>query len=1487
MDAVTKIQGYLASPQQRTIWLRMRDMPPERFTVSVVALVDGALELNAVRRAHAALSATYEILRTRFFAEPGMTFPLQVIDHQSDGNTIEIRVAIEKDSKLVIRALADEARRRTFQPSEGALHWTCLVRLAPDRHVVATAQSALIADTTGALVFVDQLVRMSRGAPAGEQEEAVQYVDLAQWYNDVLSNEEGAAGRAFWAAIKWLPTTRRRSLPDAAPASQVVRREVGLAAALVRLVDELAGKLGVQRQAVILAAWSILLARLTGAKEIPIACLLNGRTDDALLHLPGRLERDVPIIIEVPPDQTAEELVLALNERMSTATRWQECFAWEHVGATKSAPAHRAAFAFAWRERPGNTEIRPCLIEDASMDFELRLVGEDDVNGFGVAIEHGHRVDSAPWPRDIDQPLAALLADMSIRSSLPIGELALLDTADVRQSDLCIAGPGIDFDAPSSFGELVFERLARHATATALICEDRAFTYAELDRRARSLAWHVQQRAVGKGSVIALFLPRSPEYVVAALAVLAVGGIFLPLDPGFPDRRLNDIAADARPAAIITTESLRLRAGALGIPQIVLVDLDRADEQTVLPVATAPDAPAYLMYTSGSTGRPKGVVVPHRALRNFLLWSAMEMPLGHADRVLFRAAISFDAAIWEMFAPLLDGAAVVVVPGTGAGTTDEIGRLLRQANISVLKTTPSLLGALLDADTIQPAAALRLVLCGAETLVPALADRFYATGTVAKLFNMYGPTEACIDVAFRPVGAGEAGRSVPIGRPIANVRMYVFDQRMRPLPRGFAGELCIGGLNLALGYHQSPEADRRAFVADPFCPGERLFRSGDLARLNLSGEIEFLGRSDHQVKVRGARVELEEVEIALATHPGVGRCAARVVTRGGSEQLVAYVAATSGSAKPDVQDLRAFVAARLPDYMVPALFVLLDAIPLNTSGKVDRMALPDPMIASGDRTKYVAPRNSTEAKLAAIWARVLRIDKVGIEDDFFDLGGDSILSVQVVAQAAQDGLTVTVRQLFDRRTIAAIVDALGVAPKVVAEQGLVLGPMPLMPVQKRFLAREIPDVHHFNQSMLFELEENADIDAIKRAMPILLDHHDALRIRLKRDSNSWHQEIVAPEDVDILAVCDLSQVEDAGQRRARLEAIAQEAQSSLDLEAGPIIRAIVFRQPRGEVWRMLFVCHHMGIDGVSWRVFLEDFSAIYCALKAKDQPRLPPKTTSFAEWARRIEEIGRRHLVRSQASYWLNEARLTVPALPLDSPKSAAADTIAETSSFTVRLDEIDTRTLLQVLPRTFGTQINDVLLTALVGAIEAWTGQATLVADVDAHGREELFEDVNLSRTIGWFTTVYPLFLKTEPGEAPLTRLRSVSDQLKKVPDRGISYGILRYGDASPDLAAQLAAVPPAQISFNYLGQLDQVISLPPLLGWASEACGHTQCPQAVLQHVIELNAFVVASRFEMQWTHGRSLLPATVETIANRYIAELVALIRDAQRASSGTPS
>jgi non-ribosomal peptide synthase protein (TIGR01720 family) len=700
------------------------------------------------------------------------------------------------------------------------------------------------------------------------------------------------------------------------------------------------------------------------------------------------------------------------------------------------------------------------------------------------------------------------------------------------------------------------------------------------------------------------------------------------------------------------------------------------------------------------------------------------------------------------------------------------------------------------------------------------------------------------------------------------------------------------------GYLNRPELTAERFIPDPFIPSPasgggreraeaRLYRTGDLCRYLSDGNVEFLGRVDHQVKVRGFRIELGEIEAVLGGHPGIAESVALVREDLEAKRLVAYVV-PNGETAPGVAELRSYLGEKLPEYMIPAAFVTLGALPLTPNGKVDRRALPAPDESRPDlEAVYVAPRTEVENTLAAIWSGLLGIEQVGVHDNFFELGGDSILSIQAVSRANQAGLKLSPRQLFEHPTVAGLAAVAGTGPTVQAEQGTVEGPVPLTPIQRRFFEMDLPQPHHWNQSVLLVVHTPLEPELLKQTLAHLLTHHDALRLRFERDQGDWRQVNAGLEEKAPFTRVDLSEVPEEEQR-AVIEMHAGALQASLDLAAGPLLRMAYF--DLGSEWadRLLMVVHHLAIDGVSWRVLLEDFQTIYAQLSRKQSVKLPPKTSSFQSWAGRLNEYTQTPAVRGELSEWLTVSQNGVFALPADDP--GRANTEASADSVRLSLTAEETQSLLQEVPAVYGTEINDALLTALTQTLARWTGSRAVLVDLEGHGRADLFDDLDLSRTVGWFTAVYPVSLDLEDASGPGEALMTVKEQLRRVPGRGIGYGLLRYLSEDDQVVQQLRELPQPQVIFNYLGQFDQVLPEGSPFGVAPESPGPERGPNGQRTHLLDVSGSIVDRRLRIEWTYSQNLhRRETIERLAAEFMAALCALILHCRSPEAGgyTPS
>ncbi|HYO52246.1 non-ribosomal peptide synthetase, partial [Archangium sp.] len=1015
--------------------------------------------------------------------------------------------------------------------------------------------------------------------------------------------------------------------------------------------------------------------------------------------------------------------------------------------------------------------------------------------------------------------------------------------------------------------ELFEEQARRTPDGVAVSFEGKQLTYQQLECHANQLAHCLRERGVGPDVVVGLCMERGVELVVGMLGILKAGGAWLPLDPAQPMERLGYMLSDTRARVLVTQKRLAHELPSHG-EQRVLLDVEW-EQLTRQPresprVEVGPENLAYVIYTSGSTGRPKGVLVEHRSIRNTLHRSQQECGMEPGQKLMQFASIGFDASVQEMFLPLLNGGTLVFAPPEALLPGPEMARFIQGNGITHLVVATPVLAAL----PYEEDSPLRTLVVGGEACPAELVDRWEPG---RRFIQQYGPTEASVATASMRCEAGKG--KPPFGKPYPNTRLYVLDRKLEPVPVGVPGELYIGGAGVGRGYLGRPELTAGSFIPDPFSarPGSRLYRTGDVVRYRADGNLEFVGRADGQVKVRGFRIELGEVEVALTQHPGLREVV--VVAREdvpGSKRRVAYVVPGGQQTPPGVEELRSFLEGKLPEYMVPAAFVTMKALPLTIGGKVDRRARPAPDWSRPElQGEYVAPQTSVEKQLAAIWAQVLRLERVGRHDNFFSLGGDSIIGMQILARAHQAGLRFTSKQLFQHQTLAELAPVVTEA-RGQAEQGVITGPVPLTPIQHWFMEQQQPQPHQFKQGMVFEVTERVEPALLERALGRLIEHHDALRMCFVQEAGQWRQVNGGQAQEVSLRRVDLASVPEA-QRGAAIEAVAEELPEGFELSRGQLLRAALLDLGEGRNGRLLLVIHHFVVDFVSWRVLLEDLNTAYQQLRRGEEVVLPPKTTSFKTWAERLEAYAQGPQ-EEELAYWL-APREQGRALPVD--RTGGANTQESARGVTLALEAEQTRALLQEVPGAYRVHINDVLLTALAQALAHWTGSRQVLMDMEGHGREELFEDVNLSRTVGWFTTVFPMQLDLSEATDPASALGVVREEMRRLPQRGMGYGLLRY--LRKDGAAQgLKSLPRAEVSFNYWGQIDLMgqgsapFVLSPESGGA-EFGGKQRRP-----HLLAVEVRVFGGRLEATWLYSENVHErATIEALAQGFMTALRALI------------
>ncbi|WP_318199945.1 non-ribosomal peptide synthase/polyketide synthase [Streptomyces sp. SCL15-4] len=1469
--------------QQRLWFLQEFEPGGAEYTTALALRLRGTLDTAALRAALAAVVARHESLRTTFdsvdghgvqIVHPAQDVPLPVRD-------LSQTAAQSRESEL--RKLLAEDRSRPFDLREGPLLRAGLVRLAEQDHVLSLALHHIVTDGWSTAVLLGDLAHYYR-AETGLTEPGlpplpVRYADYAHWQRTA-----GAAAAdehlAYWK--EQLAGTTPLELPTDRPRPPV-RTSAGASARLtlpapaVRRLTRLARDHGTTLFTTLVAAAQTYLARLSGAEDIAVGTVTSGRDRPETQGLVGFFVNTLVLRSRPEAARPFSAFLTDVRRTVLDAFAHQDVPFERVVDAvqperdTSRSPLFQVMVVLqntpaAGLDLPGLdvTDVEP-ESEQAAFDLTLEFAETGTGALHGLLTYNTDLFDAATAERMAAQ-LGTLLRAVAEDPDRPLGALPL--ASDDELMALSAQGRGTFGPVPESTLPALFERqAARTPDAVALIDGDRELTYAEVDRTANRLAHRLLRDGVGPERVVALALPRSASAVVAQLAVAKAGGAFLPVDPDYPPQRREFMIRDAGAHLVLGDPAEVWNADG---PDTAPTDADRT-------TALTPAHPAYVIYTSGSTGTPKGVVVTHRGLAAFAAAAAERYAAGPGDRVLQFASPSFDASVLELCVSLLGGAALVTGE-EGPLVGERLAEVLAEREISHTLIPPAAL-ATVPPETAAALPRLRTLIVGAEACPADLVDT-WAPGR--RMINSYGPTEATVVASW--TGPLTPGTGTPsIGRPAGATRVQVLDAALRPVPPGVTGELYVSGPGLARGYLGRPGLTAQRFLPDPSgAPGERMYRTGDLVRWTADGRLRFAGRADDQVKLRGYRIEPGEIESALRRSPLVRDAVVvvRAEPAGAPARLVAYVvpAQPSGTAALPVGELRLHLAGLLPPHMVPSVFVPLERLPLTPNGKTDRRALPAPgpaQAADGPRT---APRTDTERRIARIWADVLGIEEVGADDNFFALGGDSILSMQVVSRLRRDGLHVATRDLFTHQTVADLATVVRAAPGRSAT-GPVTGEVPLTPIQEWFLTTPRAAHHHFNQSALLELAATPDPRALRAALDALLEHHDALRMTFTQETDGWRQFNPPPATgQDILIRHDLSGLA-ADDADAAMAKAADELHASFDLARGPQLRAALFTGEADRPAFLLLVAHHLVVDAVSWRVLRDDLETAYRQALQGGPVELGERGTSFREWSRRLAAHVAEGGLDHELPYW--EQAVDTEEPPAPDAGAGPAGTVD------VELDEEDTAALLRSAPTAYRTRVNDVLLAALALALARWTGHDRVRLDLEGHGREDLLDGVDLTRTVGWFTTVHPVALQVpDPGDLGPDRdwrslVKSVRRQLRAVPGNGIGFGALRtFGP--PEVRERLGGTAHSQVVFNYLGQWDARPDTADggLVRAEHGSFGQDHDPRDAGSHPVEVVGAVQNGRLAFTWHHRTGAHDTeTVRRVAEEFAAALRHLARHAR--------
>lgn len=1373
------------SSVQRRLFALSQDPDGElAYHITGGVMLEGEIDPERIEWAFRTIIARHESLRTGFAVEeeefiqrifPAVDFALER----------EILAGEEEISPAVRRFV------RPFDLGTPSLVRVALFTLPGERNLLVLDAHHIVCDGLAISAIFNEFGALYAGEHLPPVE--TQYREILDWEKSFREGNEYRRQEEFWqellaneAESLTLPVDRQRE-GRGGYAGGSVRATFPAAA-----VRELARRNGCSVYMVLLAAYSGLLQRVAGEREFRIGIVHAGRSDSRFASAVGMFANSLLFPCSVDPDGSFLSL-LERTRRNALAVYANYELPFERIAGMdrRAAADQRISFSF---ERGFD---RAFAIGRA-VGTEYLLDRFTSISDFALDVVEGTeqlylRFDYSAdlFDRETIERLASyfvrLLEGCLAAPERPVGDCEILSEEERRfVLGNRTAAPPVDSlpDAVTLFEEWA----GRTPDADALLWETGSTGYAALNRFANGVAARLlREYAIKPNDVVALVLERSPEFIAAIVGIMKSGGTFLAVDPSLPDARIAFMLRDADARAVLTSGKFLGRPALQGRNVVDTATIDREEEKNP-GIAIDGESIAYMIYTSGSTGEPKGVMVSHKNLANYAWWTSdIRINRNDVRVVSLHTTPSFDMIIGQIMPALLSGKALYL--HDPALTIDRIMERTFSPDtpIDCAVLTPS--HALLLEDFSLTGSNVKVASIGGEALGKHHTKILWGLNPEMRIINDYGPTEATVTCIIHHVNTD--GRVNVVGVPTPGASVYILDDRLRPCPVGTVGEICVGGDCVAAGYRNRPELTGARFIPNPFAEGDRLYRTGDLGRLLPDGTIEFFGRKDRQVKLFGNRIEPDEIESALCDLPEVSGAAVKLVESAGRKVLAGWIAAPEGT---DPEPLRERLAARLPHYMVPGILMRVDRLPLTPNGKINFAALPDPEIVERDAAAEELPRTPEEERTAAAWESVLGIERVGIRDNFYEVGGDSIKAIRIASRIRKEGYNVEAADVMRYPTVESLARRMA-ATLPPLNQEPVEGELPPNPIQRWFFDRPLPNPNHWNQEVALRRPGRLNPEAVRAGLRAVTERHDALRIGFRRvegEIRAYNRPAGEREEF-LLSVSEKQEI-----TPGVLRAAANDAHRSLDIEHGPMVAAALLTSEAESV--LVIAIHHLVVDAVSWNIIVEDLTAACNGAERGEPVAFGPKTDSFRDYAQSLTEYAATDELLAEIPYWKEVGTEGKEAGTIPPDNVPLHNTEAQTAVRSIPLDPESTALLLGRANRAFNTTPRDLLAATLALALAQRTGSARHLIHLEGHGRENI-GGKNVDRTVGWFTTVYPVLL--HGGDGIEETILNAKEALRRVPRNGIGYGLLRYltpeekrGGATFDL--------PTEVLFNYLGDLD-----------------------------------------------------------------------------------
>ncbi len=1388
---------------QKRLYTLIKITDTDTYNIIGTMKIFGKLDIQKLEEIFKSLIIRHESLRTRLFIRDN-----ELVQEVLTDVDFKVNVFRKDDSKTLDDIISETVRG--FELSNAPLVRVSVIETADEESLLLIDLHHTIADGLSVNILTQEFIKLYEGREL--EPEVRQYREYVAWEEDFLNSESIKKNEAYWLK-KLSGDIDRLNLPadNKNPATHgsegdTVKLKIG--SNMVADLKDLSKKTGTSLFMVLVSAFNILLHKLTGDEDIligtPVTNRKNGEFDNSvgmytntivLRNYPNSQKKFSEFLKDVRQncleayanmDYPFNLLVNKLNIKRDANKNpiFNVIFIYENTNER------------VFKIKDLNVEKYDYKLKTAKFDFSVEILEENEIFNINLNYRTDLFMEDTieRWGEYYVNILNTIVKDQNIS----ISEIELVSQNEKDQLIYGFNQTDTYYPRDKTINDLFEEQAGNHPDLNAVVFENQSLTYRELDIKADQVAHLLREKDVKPDTVVGIMAERSVEMIIGIMGILKAGGAYLPVDPNLPENRIDYIIEDSNMQILLTTSSSKKDLEK--ITDYILLDDERLYSKQLkvgLSNTSKPGDLAYVIYTSGTTGSPKGVMIEHRSVVN-LVYTLSDCIYSKYNNVLNIALIApytFDASVKQIFAALLLGNTLYIVPDNDRHEGDRLVKFYLDNGIEITDGTPIHLAMVADSNLIgNKNLKIKNFIIGGDELPKNTLDKLFTRMPDFNpvVTNVYGPTECCVDSTYFNISYETLKQypNVPIGKPLNNYKTYILKGN-EICPVGIPGELCIAGEGVSRGYLNKPELTDAKFNLNPFVPGEVIYRTGDLVKWMPDGNIEFLGRIDHQVKIRGYRIELGDIEAQLLKNQSVKDVA--VVAKAdhmGNKYLCAYIVS---DIKIVIEEMRGFLAKELPDYFIPSYFIQLEKLPLSQNGKIDKKALPDPEMNIDSQTEYEAPRNEVEEKLVDAWTKVLRV-KVGIRDNFFVMGGDSIKALQIMILLSQAGLKLEVKDLFANPYIKFL--SKYVRKEIKGEKGdePVEGLAELTPVQKRFFYNNPDEVNHFNHAVMIYREDGFDKDIVEKVFLKLVQHHDALRMVYERNDGCIIQRNRGPEgklfDLCIYEVCGKE-----NQQIEEVEKIATRIHEETNISEGALIKLCIFKMKKGE--HLLIVIHHLVIDGVSWRILLEDFGTLYKKILSGEEAELPAKTDSYKAFAGELNEYARGKKLLAEKDYWVKNS-IYNKNLFID-VKGDRKQKFESVKTQSISLEKETTRQLLREANRAYNTEINDLLTTALLLAVRELKGENSLELFMEGHGRD-ILKSVDISRTVGWFTVIYPIYVNLQEEKEISMNIKAVKEVIRGIPNKGAGYGILKYLLEDSDLGKH--EKPP--ILFNYLGQLD-----------------------------------------------------------------------------------